>query len=265
MIHILNKAKRNKNDEFYTHIVTVDYMIDSLKNELENKVIYCNCDDYRWSNFYIRLKERFNELNLKTIYTSNYNIGSGSFICKYDGKNEIITEIENGSYDSDEVNYIYNISDIIMTNPPYSIKNIFIQFLESKQKDFILLLPKALQFRITKRNKIINLKSNKLIFIDKNQNIITGPDCIIYNTLKDGLFDIELNPFDPNIHNEFCEKTGYLNINRIKNIPSDYTNYMNVPITIVQYNIKYKYELIKQYCSYINNKPTFRRILIKKK
>ena len=49
----LNKAKVEKNDEFYT-------LMEDIENELsrydfsqfKDKIVYCNCDDPTWSNFF---------------------------------------------------------------------------------------------------------------------------------------------------------------------------------------------------------------------
>ena len=41
----LNKAKQNKNDEFYTRYEDIESFINQYQEHLKDKVIYCNCDD----------------------------------------------------------------------------------------------------------------------------------------------------------------------------------------------------------------------------
>lgn len=45
-------ARVDKKDEFYTKIETIEFEIEKYKKQLENKIIYCNCDDPEKSNFF---------------------------------------------------------------------------------------------------------------------------------------------------------------------------------------------------------------------
>ena len=48
----LNTAKRKKNDEFYTQLEDIEKELACYDvSNFQGKVIYCNCDDYRFSNF----------------------------------------------------------------------------------------------------------------------------------------------------------------------------------------------------------------------
>lgn len=49
----LTKAKKNKNDDFYTQLIDIENELKHYKGHFKNKVIYCNCDDPRVSNFFI--------------------------------------------------------------------------------------------------------------------------------------------------------------------------------------------------------------------
>ena len=48
---LLRKAKTNKNDEFYTQLLDIESELKNYKNHFKDKVIFCNCDDARVSNF----------------------------------------------------------------------------------------------------------------------------------------------------------------------------------------------------------------------
>lgn len=56
----LHYAKKHKNDEFYTQLVDIERELIHYKKQLENKVIYCNCDNPLRSNFY----KYFDTINL---------------------------------------------------------------------------------------------------------------------------------------------------------------------------------------------------------
>ena len=46
------KANKNKNDEFYTQLQDIEKELRYYKEHFKNKIVYCNCDDPRISNFY---------------------------------------------------------------------------------------------------------------------------------------------------------------------------------------------------------------------
>lgn len=48
----LKKASKNKNDEFYTQLVDIERELKYYKDHFRDKVVYCNCDDSRVSNFF---------------------------------------------------------------------------------------------------------------------------------------------------------------------------------------------------------------------
>lgn len=43
----LTAAKKAKNDEFFTLIEDVEKEVSQYKDQFKDKVIYCNCDDYK--------------------------------------------------------------------------------------------------------------------------------------------------------------------------------------------------------------------------
>ena len=49
---LLKKAKQNKNDEFYTQLSDIENELKHYKSHFKNKVVFCNCDDARISNFF---------------------------------------------------------------------------------------------------------------------------------------------------------------------------------------------------------------------
>jgi len=48
----LNKAKSSKKDEFYTQLSDIERELKHYKKHFKGKVVYCNCDDPRVSNFF---------------------------------------------------------------------------------------------------------------------------------------------------------------------------------------------------------------------
>ena len=48
----LRTAKKSKNDEFYTQYTDIEKEMRYYKDFFKGKVVYCNCDDARESNFF---------------------------------------------------------------------------------------------------------------------------------------------------------------------------------------------------------------------
>ena len=56
----LERAKKNKKDEFYTQLEDIERELRHYKNHFKGKSVYCNCDDPRVSNFFHYFSYNFN-------------------------------------------------------------------------------------------------------------------------------------------------------------------------------------------------------------
>ena len=84
----LKKAKKAKNDEFYTQLSDIEKELKHYKKHFKDKVVYCNADDPFESNFFKYFASNFNLLGLKKLIATSY---SGSPII---GKQLSLFEIE---------------------------------------------------------------------------------------------------------------------------------------------------------------------------
>ena len=67
---LLQKAKESKSDEFYTQLSDIESELQHYKGHFKGKVVFCNCDDPRISNFFNYFALNFKELGLKKIIAS---------------------------------------------------------------------------------------------------------------------------------------------------------------------------------------------------
>lgn len=127
----LHSAKKAKNDEFYTQYSDIEKEISNYDVEnFKGQVIYCPCDDYRTSNFVKFFKDKFIQLGIKKLISTNYDIGDGAWKYEYDGENETITKLEgNGDFMSEECTKIKEECDMVITNPPFSLFRQFVKWL----------------------------------------------------------------------------------------------------------------------------------------
>lgn len=68
----LHRAKKEKNDEFYTQLSDIERELKHYKPHFKDKVVLCNCDDPRISNFFHYFSYNFEELGLKKLITTCY-------------------------------------------------------------------------------------------------------------------------------------------------------------------------------------------------
>ena len=68
----LKEARNAKKDEFYTQLSDIEKEIRNYKEHFKDKIVYCNCDDPRVSNFFHFFSHKFEELGLKKLITTCY-------------------------------------------------------------------------------------------------------------------------------------------------------------------------------------------------
>ena len=61
----LRRARRQRNDEFYTQLSDIENELRHYTRHFRGKVVYCNCDDPRVSNFFHYFSYNFERLGLK--------------------------------------------------------------------------------------------------------------------------------------------------------------------------------------------------------
>ena len=70
----MNAAKKNKADEFYTQYSDIAKELPYYKEQLADKIVYCNCDNPLYSNFYKYLKDNFYEYKLKLLIATHLGL-----------------------------------------------------------------------------------------------------------------------------------------------------------------------------------------------
>lgn len=136
----LNLARKEKNDEFYTLLEDIERELKHYKDYFKDKIIYCNCDNPNYSNFWKYFYNNFRDFGLKKLISTYYS--KKYYVCKteYDG---VDTKIEilnhDGDFRNEECIDLLNKSDIIITNPPFSLFIEFITQLSKYDKKFIII------------------------------------------------------------------------------------------------------------------------------
>ena len=142
----LHAAKAAKNDEFYTRLEDINEEMNHYEDKFRGKVVFCNCDDPKWSNFWKYFHLNFEYLGLKKLITTHYESGEvQSYKIEYTGGNDedseegIITLLkQNGDFRSPECLALLDEADIVVTNPPFSLFREYIAILTEHNKEFLI-------------------------------------------------------------------------------------------------------------------------------
>lgn len=295
----LNKAKNLKNDEFYTQLHTIERELSHYNEHFEDKIVYCNCDNYETSNFFTYFKNNFNKLKLKELITTNYS-ETGGLKTTYDGSQLIVESLDGkGDFRNDENIAILKKVDIVVTNPPFSLFKEYIAHLIKHDKNFITLgninavtyadifphirdgkiLPGA-NFNVSEEfvvpdsyKDIVKTTTNK-----KGELISKISNIAWYTSLK---HNVEKHMSLTKVFNEvdYRKYDNYdaIEVSKVGNIPKDYNGVMGVPVNFLKDYSPNQFKIIgsnrgrKQddtgyygRSTYIDGKETYKRVFIKK-
>jgi hypothetical protein len=157
----LQEAKKAKRDEFYTQLTDIEKELTHYRDQFAGKTIYCNCDDPESSNFFVYFVLNFNFLKLKKLITTHYVSESSPSSDSYSltvtpenidtvlvnnadiDYNALKTLREpltgNGDFRSDACVVFLKESDIVVTNPPFSLFHEYVAQLFEYGKQFIII------------------------------------------------------------------------------------------------------------------------------
>ena len=175
----LGAAKAAKNDEFYTQYFDiqkeVNAYLDYNPDTFRDKTVLLPCDDPEWSNFTKFFAQNFERLGLKKLISTSYAVDSKKYKnyeptlfetesplfdidkTRIKGKIFELTRDTNGSgrIDIDDLEWHYlegdgdfrsrevcklrDESDIIVTNPPFSLFREFMAWIFEANKQFLII------------------------------------------------------------------------------------------------------------------------------
>lgn len=294
---LLDKAKTNKKDEFYTRYQDIEKEIVHYTKHFKDKVVYCNTDNPKYSNYWKYFYDHFSELGLKKLYATY--IGDCVSVYSYDGyeiESEALTG--DGDFRSDECIEILKKSDIVVTNPPFSLFREYINQLDEYKKDFLVIcninaITYKEIFALIQANKAwlgisfgrgisgfivpkdYELYGTETDVLENGDRIISSNNCMWLTTLDNEKRHqpIELVKTYKDHEDEYPRYDNYdgINVNKTQHIPSDYLGAMGVPITFLNKFDPDQFEIIKfrkgddDKDLRVNGKSPYFRILIKRK
>jgi len=319
----LNKAKSSKKDEFYTQLTDIEKEMKHYKKHFKGKVVYCNCDDPRVSNFFHFFSYNFEKLGLKKLIATCYknqeldlfsqNESEQAIYLEYEGdkngnnipdKEEIIVKPMNGDGDfrNEESIELLKQSDIIVTNPPFSLFRDFISQLIDYDKKFIVLgnqnaiiyteiFPYIRDGKLwlgvdnggTKWFQVpqdYEIKTKTRIKTENGKKYFSMGSIMWYTNLDTKKRHEELILYKKYTPEEYPKYDNYdaIEVAKYAEIPLDYNGVMGVPITFLDKFNPDQFEIIGSNRgigqdpkgiygrgSFLNGKETFKRLFIRNK
>ncbi|HEV7770210.1 MAG TPA: adenine-specific methyltransferase EcoRI family protein [Solirubrobacterales bacterium] len=156
----LQDAKKAKKDEFYTQLSDIERELRHYKSNFKDKVVYCNCDDPRVSNFFHYFSYNFEKLGLRKLITTCYKSRNADHLSQNDSEQAIYLEYEgdrdgnnvpdpkeigikplqgDGDFRSTETIELLEQADIVVTNPPFSLFREYVAQLVEYDKRFLII------------------------------------------------------------------------------------------------------------------------------
>jgi len=291
---LMQKAKNVNNDEFYTREEDVEKELAMYdKGVWRGKTVFCNCDDAvgddrkntSTSAFALYFLRNFEKLGLKKLICTHYsglvdlfNQGSKAYVFTDDGFTERKDFPKNytGSFDDPlSLKMLKEETDIVCTNPPFSIAIEYWKTIIESGKKFIII------------SNISNAINTAYIPYFKENKVWAGYNRVDwYLNPKRQLVDASGHWYT-NIPIENRPKYELLKIVSLKEIPKKYKKYDDTKTLMVDncyipsdYNepfaisarpilngiLEKGYRIVqdKRYTPYINGEEKFARVLIQK-
>ena len=274
----LNKAKSAKMDEFYTRREDIEAELLHYKAFFEGKVVYCNCDDPTWSEFWQFFVRVFRDWKIKKLMATHYEPNEKNYAYKLeltedtngDGKIDwqdepTITQIPcNGDFRSAICIEFLKEADIVVTNPPFSLIREYIAQLMEYDKSFLIIGPlNAVKYKET----FPLLRENKMWVGYSHPKMFRIPDDAVgKNVIEDGgvryqkfgnvqwytnldidkrhvILDLRGNYYDAEKYPTY-DNLDAIDVSKVSDIPCDYDGLMGVPISILDNYNPDQFELI---------------------
>lgn len=175
----LGRAQHLREDEFYTQLSDIERELRHYRHHFRDKVVYCNCDDPRVSNFFHYFSYNFDRLGLKKLITTCYKNQSMDLFSRNDSERAIYLEYngdrngnvpdpneigvhalnEDGDFRSSECVELLQQADIVVTNPPFSLFRDYVDQMIKHDKKFLIIgnqnaVAYMETFELLKNNKI---------------------------------------------------------------------------------------------------------------
>ena len=260
----MNAAKKAKNDEFYTQLSDIENEVKHYRDQFRDKVIYLNCDDAEWSNFFVYFKMNFHHLGIKKLIATHYleegtcykwiidrdvDVNGDGVVNEKDLQRTALSQ--NGDFRSEESVEILKECDIVVSNPPFTLFREYIAQLVEHDKKFLVIGNfNAVTFKeifpLIKDNKLwIGVSPRSMDFIQPDKSVKKVNACWFTNMKHNKRSELVIL-YKKYTEDDYPKYDNYniINLNKVKDIPIDYDGVMGVPITFLEKHNPNQFEIL---------------------
>ena len=248
----LHRAKREKNDEFYTKKKDIENELIHYHKHLKDKIVYCNCDDYRKSKFVEYFVENFEKIGLKKLISTGFSKDGQGTYSEYDGtvfKTGLLSG--NGDALGEECTEILKQTDVVVTNCPFSIFRKYVSHLMKYGKKFLII---GNMNAITYKEIFPYIKNNELWlgmnwvkdFVQPNGEVKKFGNICWYTNIPHSRRNTPLDLYKKYSADEYPKYENYdaIEVSKVSEIPINYDNVMGVPITFLDKYCPTQFEIV---------------------
>lgn len=254
----LHKARKVKDDEFYTKLSDIEQELKNYKDYFVGKIVYCNCDNYLKSKFWEYFSTHFQELKLKRLIATYFDdsktpMKAEMFYVDCVKCIEVVELSGNGDFRNQESIDILKKCDVVVTNPPFSLFREYIAQLMQYKKNFLVV---GSMNAITYKEIFPLLKDNKIWlgctypkeFIQPNGKLKKFGNINWYTNIDTHKRHEMLSLSKRYSAEEYPMYDNYnaINVDKISDIPEDYNGIMGVPITFLEKYCPEQFEILGQ-------------------
>ena len=279
----LHNAKRAKNDEFYTRLEDIEKEMCHYREHFRGKVIYCNCDDPKESNFFKFFSLQFEFLGLKKLISTGYKENGHGVAYIYEGdknENNLPDDSEirtyelqgNGDFRSEECIEFLKEADVVVTNPPFSLFREYVSQLVEYGKKFLIIGNKnAITYKeifpLIKENKLwlgVYSPSEYILPNGEKTKSVSGL-CRWFTNLEHDHRNRPLDltqRYDPRYYPKY-DNYDAIECSKVMDIPRDYDGVIGVPITFLDKYCPTQFRIVGLLCDnrcgnpMLNGTPTY--------
>lgn len=279
----LHNAKKAKNDEFYTRLEDIEKEMCHYREHFRGKVIYCNCDDPKESNFFKFFSLQFEFLGLKKLISTGYKENGHGVAYIYEGdknENNLPDDSEirtyelqgNGDFRSEECIEFLKEADVVVTNPPFSLFREYVSQLVEYGKKFLIIGNKnAITYKeifpLIKENKLwlgVYSPSEYILPNGEKTKSVSGL-CRWFTNLEHDHRNRPLDltqRYDPRYYPKY-DNYDCIECSKVMDIPRDYDGVIGVPITFLDKYCPTQFRIVGLLCDnrcgnpMLNGTPTY--------
>lgn len=238
-----------RHDEYFTSFREIERELRLYKGHFHEKIVFCNANDSCESAFFKFFIKYFKAWNLKLLYC--LSLEGELYI--YNGERLCTERLSSGDFRSQESVELLKVSDIVVSNPPFSLFREYFDLLMRYEKKFIIIGNHTAVsykgiFPYIRDGKVWQGVSRPRVFYDSmgvKQTHVAGL-CRWFTNLEHKRWVRELSLSESYREEDYpiYDNLEAIDCKEVKNIPKDYFSFIGVPVSFIDRWNVYQFSIV---------------------